>query len=1145
MQWGGAHGQKLRRKRDRNRGWLAAMKYRKEEMQDGAHTTAEGGEPITAAALTLASASAEAAFIETVGEARQGMPGVPFAPLNPEECRDPDKMKGLTLQWLRTLADSEQRFSSATIWAQCVFMQIQRATQDLPSPNLFRTTAACTLLARLCDEMAARQDGMLGDRVKVFQEFKETPHSPMRASYAAPKEKTQYSFGAGYGGGGADSGGLSLSGINLQPGKDEEQDEAASQLSGSLYAPASAVAPSEEDRRTENARVFRSPALGRKGGRGRLPADHVDGPSPGLHARPPSASSRRETRRFIGAASHEQTAAAPNAGSLHALFSALLNDVFAAVYAGWDAEERDVRSWIQRVGGYQEVFASARLFADLKHEEEARTVAARGEMEAGLKAIEDARIRKNGAVLMEVGTWKLTVLKMCFKGWHAETKVDQRINEAIERIVKSKQQTLDVFLKWAAFLKFRVYAAKMKGQRELREHEGQIRKWRDEKSEMQLHGATVQNQLANCSQQHQEAMHTQGMYHRADLEKLQRELDELKATVAERDSTIADLETKLSASESERDKWRHLAGTCAGVDGDQGNVDHPFYPFVTDQPYRARMHRKIVAKKQMLEKECEAYAARAHKTQRQTQDNNSRKAQLEVLERQVTEAGDPENFSFLAEPRSLQEFLQQHQSTDRLLLQFCNYIFDTLDIQRASPLENFSSDMQDSEVFIVLLKVVFPKKCTLDPLLETSHHVRAGLVVDATYRVGLEGVITEDDILLGRAQKNSIFVAMLFKVYSLAVAVGEVGEECLEWTEGMIETRRELQAATAQKEAGSSPRSDADDAALMPVLKFEESTRILFQARRAWQYMGEHVMREVVKQLQGGQRDGDVLDGKWNKTLLKNTALDEGRLLDIIVADVNEDDELEECEDVLGRHYGDIRAVYNYYSCLEAGEAISPSAFTQFAQDAGLTQLVGKKVLEVCRIKATMGGNPNAMTQSELCEFMIRVGFSAFRRSGHSCSRSLTLLLTQHVLPTAMRSNVDGFRRELKSLHCQRVMAAAQPLLKRGFMSYASNVKGADGAHTNVVTLHDYNKFLKDCGVLDSRFTHADASFVFTASLIDAPQKTSNVGLALKEWFECCACIALFKMPSPLMPTAVKLDVFFSRTIFPRLKNKLKPSQAG
>lgn len=121
----------------------------------------------------------------------------------------------------------------------------------------------------------------------------------------------------------------------------------------------------------------------------------------------------------------------------------------------------------------------------------------------------------------------------------------------------------------------------------------------------------------------------------------------------------------------------------------------------------------------------------------------------------------PELFRLLEEDEKLEDFLKL--PADMILLRWFNFHLKAAKWHRE--VKNFSSDVKDSENYIVLLNQLQKQTCTRDALQIADLTERATKMLESADKIGCNIYLTPKSVVQGNPKLNLAFVANLFNLY--------------------------------------------------------------------------------------------------------------------------------------------------------------------------------------------------------------------------------------------------------------------------------------------------------------------------------------------------------------------------------------------
>ncbi len=118
----------------------------------------------------------------------------------------------------------------------------------------------------------------------------------------------------------------------------------------------------------------------------------------------------------------------------------------------------------------------------------------------------------------------------------------------------------------------------------------------------------------------------------------------------------------------------------------------------------------------------------------------------------------PQLVRLLKENEQLSDLLKL--SPEEILLRWFNYHLEKAGYDK--PIKNFSSDIKDSEKYILLLNQLDKNQCDTNALNEPDLKKRALNVLSNAKKIGAETYITANDIISGNPKLNTLFTAAIF-----------------------------------------------------------------------------------------------------------------------------------------------------------------------------------------------------------------------------------------------------------------------------------------------------------------------------------------------------------------------------------------------
>eukprot|EP01087_Luapelamoeba_hula_P001000 TRINITY_DN1075_c0_g1_i3.p1 TRINITY_DN1075_c0_g1~~TRINITY_DN1075_c0_g1_i3.p1 ORF type:complete len:1050 (-),score=333.21 TRINITY_DN1075_c0_g1_i3:60-3209(-) len=164
----------------------------------------------------------------------------------------------------------------------------------------------------------------------------------------------------------------------------------------------------------------------------------------------------------------------------------------------------------------------------------------------------------------------------------------------------------------------------------------------------------------------------------------------------------------------------------------------------------------------------------------------------------VSVSKHPEMIALLEDGEDVNHFV--NLPPEQTLLRWFNYHLKRAGHPRT--VNNFSSDIKDSENYYVLLKQLNPSKCDLNGMHDSDLNRRAEGMLQNAEKLGCRKFISPADVVTGNPKLNLLFVANLFNEYLCLDDQHEAAER--------DRLKREAEAAQARKLAEEDERKKAE-----------------------------------------------------------------------------------------------------------------------------------------------------------------------------------------------------------------------------------------------------------------------------------------------------------------------------------------------
>jgi hypothetical protein len=266
-------------------------------------------------------------------------------------------------------------------------------------------------------------------------------------------------------------------------------------------------------------------------------------------------------------------------------------------------------------------------------------------------------------------------------------------------------------------------------------------------------------------------------------------------------------------------------------------------------------------------------------------------------------------------------------------------------------------------------------------------------------------------------------------------------------------------------------------------------------------------------------------------------------------------------ETFLASHHASLRRIYKAYAAQGGGGvAIKQEQFIKFCKDCKIPdKKFTEHMLPIVFIRANWD-DPNAdkskkvaavLNPSEYIEALVRLAAAKYTASDDILPRKVKRLVDHHVLPHAQRSDVDNFRRSLRTEEMQSVLKKHESNLMSTFKKYAQaelSHKAASATfgdvHKDTINYSEFSVFMKDKKLLDATLSNKMVVGIFNNVQSEAEAVSEDDMMALEmdygEFCEAIIAIAAWKMPSPFLAFDQRVDTFLSMVLFRNSGDKKK-----
>ena len=269
-------------------------------------------------------------------------------------------------------------------------------------------------------------------------------------------------------------------------------------------------------------------------------------------------------------------------------------------------------------------------------------------------------------------------------------------------------------------------------------------------------------------------------------------------------------------------------------------------------------------------------------------------------------------------------------------------------------------------------------------------------------------------------------------------------------------------------------------------------------------------------------------------------------------------------EEFLSQHHVALRRIYKAYAAQGGGGvAIKQEIFLKFCKDCKIPdKKFTEHMLPIVFIRANWD-DPNeskdpknkrvaaALNPSEWVEALVRCANGKYLEE-KSLYKKIKRLIEVHVLPHAQRSDVDAFRRNMKTEEMSQVLKKHEDNLLATFKKYAQaelshGVQSTFGdVSKDTINVNEFNVFMKEKKLLDSSLSNKMVLGIFNNVQSEGDALNENdlesLEMDYSEFTEAIIAIAAWKMPSPFLAFDQRVDMFLSNVLF---KGGVKGSRGG
>lgn len=515
-------------------------------------------------------------------------------------------------------------------------------------------------------------------------------------------------------------------------------------------------------------------------------------------------------------------------------------------------------------------------------------------------------------------------------------------------------------------------------------------------------------------------------------------------------------------------------------------------------------------------------------------------SQLRSKKRPVPNSGVVAPVVSHSSDEALDEVSRMSAIAERTCLEWANIILQDSPLYTGSLLTNYSDDFSSGEVFLLLLKEIFPEEIPLTPLQEINLMRRLDKISEFAASVGLCHFPQPSDLMEKSSDIVFMAVAELFlthtnRILSQVPAVTEPPACLIRYDAGMVRSAlRDVSQGMAH--IVSTERDIVEDLARIRTMVsgVSQYASFLTRERLAGHPVALVDQKEVNRFCRFKQDRFRDLEFKY-----KNTGA--------------------EWSDQLARLRVEIRNVFPLLKrCFESyaggGSCITEPNFWRFIGDLGVVDKSTPRAA-IERIFTVANREDDAIYESqsdddnasddmenpitelipiEFTECVIRIADQ--RSQGRALSERVSVFINGFLRPLgARRSDTNRFRREVFDRPSQPIWSKYQKDLAKVFMYFARLSRtGGQRSQSRFISVSELIHICKDGGAIQGSIDESTIVLISRNVLGD-----EGGAIPLHGFMECLAALAAFRVPSPFIPLDKKIDHVVSQ-LLANLRIKLR-----
>eukprot|EP01006_Ploeotia_vitrea_P022394 TRINITY_DN54806_c0_g1_i1.p1 TRINITY_DN54806_c0_g1~~TRINITY_DN54806_c0_g1_i1.p1 ORF type:complete len:878 (-),score=70.63 TRINITY_DN54806_c0_g1_i1:112-2448(-) len=743
------------------------------------------------------------------------------------------------------------------------------------------------------------------------------------------------------------------------------------------------------------------------------------------------------------------------------------------------------------------------------------------------KDLEDYSTSQTHLMDQSLGTWKRLTLRLYFNAWKkfcfASTHVDDWFD--FLNVMRGRHETRLCFTAWV------LYTYKMRIEKAEKEHQQELQQER-EKAEVQMaEMRKAQEEMA------------------AKVEELQKELDEAGKGVGE--ETMANINSEaVYNSEVLKNKATQLEKRCKHL-GDQlqDSKDHHDQAMLHLEGLREHLQElNVLATDTLIAMLGEADPKVGQRPHRGSAAMLVKNCMIQI--EAWKQCKEPEFLSIEegSEEDLVTDEMLQELHPERFLLFWFNALLDGSAVGKINKrrCRNFSTDLCDCELFLALGAACFPERMTMEGSLQAVPPLQRGdIVLDQMEKLGIYSTqIIASDLVESCTEANVMLTTLIFEKFQEANAqhlvTGDDMHPELITDENILRTR------------------------LLRLHKLHQTVqRTYANWNKITKWVTLHALNVLAARARGKRHE--AVDERFSQEVAAYTAINRDRLLDIFPKEMDEEAinlDVQQLALIIRKYYPELRKhfMYSHYSTRAIQRTMNSEQWNRFWTDCKLvtktftqqnlnnvwarvtsptpTLAPERKPSSVSQIDGN-DGRVDELNATLWVEALIRMADARMKYTkGNTVpSSKLEKFLVDHVLSRAFSNEVDAFKDLVYSTKMQHILALYHKNLHKVFCHFTSDASPADNPNATI-NVHDFHRLFKECDMVDKYMSRNEVFMIF--STIQDPMSGSPAeDIVFREFIESLVVVALYRVPSPLIPHHNRAEIFLTKLLFPALRQKV------